>query len=206
MSRYTKYKQICRLVLNGINELYRDNQSSQYSLNNTGITNSKIMRFTLNNSLNDVKLSQNARCVLEACHIPNIVNMTNNLVYLRLVSSSQDKTFDTSKNLNGNPVILSTIVHSSSVSPNVIQNATEFFYSLSIPSIFLEKGYLELELECITTTANIDFITNTPLDFFYISLIIIDQDEELTKDLTLAPPVDYNNYNINMPIRNYLKI
>jgi len=203
MSRYTKYKQICRLVLNGINELYRDNQSSQYSLNNTGITNSKIMRFTLNNSLNDVKLSQNARCVLEACHIPNIVNMTNNLVYLRLVSSSQDKTFDTSKNLNGNPVILSTIVHSSSVSPNVIQNATEFFYSLSIPSIFLEKGYLELELECITTTANIDFITNTPLDFFYISLIIIDQDEELTKDLTLAPPVDYNTYNINMPIRNY---
>jgi hypothetical protein len=203
MSRYTKYKQICRLVLNGINELYRDNQSSQYSLNNTGITNSKIMRFTLNNSLNDVKLSQNARCVLEACHIPNIVNMTNNLVYLRLVSSSQDKTFDTSKNLNGNPVILSTIVHSSSVSPNVIQNATEFFYSLSIPSNFLEKGYLELELECITTTANIDFITNTPLDFFYISLIIIDQDEELTKDLTLAPPVDYNNYNINIPIRNY---
>ncbi len=203
MSRYTKYKQICRLVLNGINELYRDNQSSQYSLNNTGITNSKIMRFTLNNSLNDVKLSQNARCVLEACHIPNIVNMTNNLVYLRLVSSSQDQTFDTSKNLNGNPVILSTIVHSSSVSPNVIQNATEFFYSLSIPSNFLEKGYLELELECITTTANIDFITNTPLDFFYISLIIIDQDEELTKDLTLAPPVDYNTYNINMPIRNY---
>jgi len=203
MSRYTKYKQICRLVLNGINELYRDNQSSQYSLNNTGITNSKIMRFTLNNSLNDVKLSQNARCVLEACHIPNIVNMTNNLVYLRLVSSSQDKTFDTSKNLNGNPVIFSTIVHSSSVSPNVIQNATEFFYSLSIPSNFLEKGYLELELECITTTANIDFITNTPLDFFYISLIIIDQDEELTKDLTLAPPVDYNNYNINIPIRNY---
>lgn len=203
MSRYTKYKQICRLVLNGINELNRSIQSSQYSLNNTGITNSKKMRFTFNNSLNDVKLSQNARCVLEACHIPNIVNMTNNLVYLRLVSSSQDKTFDTSKNLNGNPVILSTIVHSSSVSPNVIQNATEFFYSLSIPSNFLEKGYLELELECITTTANIDFITNTPLDFFYISLIIIDQDEELTKDLTLAPPVDYNTYNINMPIRNY---
>ena len=192
MSRYTKYKQVCRLVINGIDDSNKNNQSSQYSLNNTGITNSKIMRFTLNNSLNDVKLSQNARCVLEACHIPNIVNMTNNLVYLRLVSSSQDKTFDTSKNLNGNPVILSTIVHSSSVSPNVIQNATEFFYSLSIPSNFLEKGYLELELECITTTANIDFITNTPLDFFYISLIIIDQDEEPTKDLTLAPPVDYN--------------
>jgi hypothetical protein len=161
------------------------------------------MRFTLNNSLNDVKLSQNAKCVLEACHIPNITHLTNNLVYLRLVASSQDKTFDTSKNLNGNPIILSTIVHSNAVSPNVIYNATDFFYSLNVASNFLEKGFIELELECITTTQNIDFITGQTLQFFYISLIIIDQDPELTKDLTLAPPIDYNNYNINMPIRPY---
>jgi len=89
------------------------------------------------------------------------------------------------------------------VSPNVIYNATDFFYSFNVASNFLEKGYLELELECITTTQNIDFITNQPLQFFYISLIIIDQDPELTKDLTLAPPIDYNNYNINIPIRQY---
>ncbi len=50
---------------------------------------------------------------------------------------------------------------------------------------------------------NIDFITGQTLQFFYISLIIIDQDPELTKDLTLAPPIDYNNYNINIPIKNY---
>ncbi len=46
---------------------------------------------------------------------------------LRLVASSQDKAFDTTKNLNGNPIILSTIVHSNAVSPNVIYNATDFF-------------------------------------------------------------------------------
>ena len=203
MNRNIKYKQVCRLVLNGGDDLNKNVNSSQYSYNNNNIINSKRMRFTLNNSLNDVKLSQNAKCVLEACHIPNITNLTNNLVYLRLVASSQDKTFDTAKYLNGNPVILSTIVHSSSVSPNVIYNATDFFYSLNVASNFLEKGYLELELECITTTQNIDFITNQPLQFFYISLIIIDQDPELTKDLTLAPPIDYNNYNVNIPIRNY---
>ncbi len=124
-------------------------------------------------------------------------------MYLRLVASSQDKTFDTSKNLNGNPIILSTIVHSSSVSPNVIYNATDFFYSLNIVSIFLEKGFIELELECVTTSQNIDFITGQPLQFFYISLIIIDQDPELTKDLTLAPPNDYNNFNVNMSIKQY---
>ena len=96
------------------------------------------MRFTFNNSLSDVKLSQSARCVLEACHVPNITNLSNNLVHVRLVTSSQDKTFDTSKYLNGNPIILSTIVHSSSVSPNVIYNPTDFFYSFNDPSNFLE--------------------------------------------------------------------
>ena len=120
-----------------------------------------------------------------------------------MVASSQNKTYDTAKSLNGNPVILSTIVHSNSVSPNVIYNATDFFYSFNVSSNFLEKGFLELELECITTTQNIDFITSNPLQFFYISLIIIDEDPELTSDLTLAPPIDYNNYNINIPIRNY---
>jgi hypothetical protein len=203
MNRYIKYKQVCRLVLNGIDDLDKNLTSSQYSFNNNGITNSKKMRFSFNNTLSNVKLSQNARCVLEACHIPNITNLTNNLVYLRLIASSNDKTFDTSKNLNGNPVILSTIVHSSSVSPNVIYNATDFFYSINVSSNFLEKGYVELELECITTTANINYITSNPLNFFYISLIIIDEDVELTSDLTLAPPIDYNNYNVNIPIRNY---
>jgi len=127
MDRNIKYKQVCRLVLNGGDDLDKSNSSSQYSYNNNNITNSKKMRFTLNNALNDVKLSQNAKCVLEACHIPNITNLTNNLVYVRLVASSQNKTFDTAKNLNGNPIILSTIVHSSTVSPNVIYNATDFF-------------------------------------------------------------------------------
>ena len=203
MNRNIKYKTVCRLVLNGGDDLNKNLNSSQYSHSNNNITNSKRMRFTFNNSLNDVKLSQNAKCVLEACHIPNITNLTNNLVYLRLVASSQDKTFDTTKNLNGNPIIFSSIVHSNSVSPNVVYNATDFFYSLNISSNFLEKGFIDLELECITTSQNIDFITGQTLHFFYISLIIVDEDVEVTSDLTLAPPIDYNNYNINIHIRPY---
>ena len=92
-----KYKQVCRLVLNGTDDVLKNSASSQYSCNNSAITNSKIMRFSLNNSLNDVKLSQNAKCVLESCHIPNITNMTGNSVLLRINASSEYKTFDTSK-------------------------------------------------------------------------------------------------------------
>ena len=77
------------------------------------------------------------------------------------------------------------------------------FNCFHVASNFLEKGYIEIELECITATTSINFMTSTPLNLFHISLVIIDEDVELTKDLTLAPPIDYNNYNVNMPIRPY---
>ena len=77
------------------------------------------------------------------------------------------------------------------------------FYSVNVSSNFLSTGYIEFELECPNASSNIDFITNNPLRNFYISLVIVDIDPELTKDLTLAPPIDYNTYNVNIPIRNY---
>ena len=204
MNRNIKYKQVCRLVLNCNDDLLKSSTNSQYSCTNNAIVNSKIIRFSLNNSLSDVILSQNAKCVLESCHIPNITNLTNQIVYLRLVTSSQNKTYDTTKGLNGNPIILSTMIHSSTVQSNVITNNSDMFYSLNIPSNFLQKGFIEMELECPSATSSIAYVTGLPLKTFYISLIIIDEDLELTKDLTLAPPIDYNNYNVNMPIRqNY---
>jgi len=38
---------------------------------------------------------------------------------------------------------------------------------------------------------------------FFITLIIIDKDNEPTTDINLAPPNDMKNYNINVPIRPY---
>ena len=172
MNRNIKYKQVCRLILNGTDDLLKASTSSQYSCTNSAITNSKRMRFSLNNSLNTVRLSQNAKCVLEACHIPNITNLTNQLVYVRLVASSETKTYDTTKGLNGNPVILSTVVHTSTVQSNVISNNSDLYNSFHVTSNFLEKGYIEIELECITATTSIAFLTSTPLNLFYISLRI----------------------------------
>ena len=203
MNRNIKYKQVCRLVLNCNDDLLKSSTSSQYSCTNTAIVNSKRIRFSLNNSLSDVILSQNAKCVLESCHIPNITNLTTQIVYLRFVTSSQNKTYDTTKGLNGNPIILSTMVHTSTVQSNVINNNSDMFYSFNIPSNFLNRGLIEMELECPSATSSIDYVTGLPLKTFYISMIIIDEDPELTSDLTLAPPIDYNNYNVNIPIRNY---
>ena len=81
-----------------------------------------------------------------------MANLTNQIAYLRLVTSSQDKTYDTTKGLNGNPIILSTMVHASTVQSNVISNNSDMFYSLNIPSNILNRGVIELELECPSST------------------------------------------------------
>jgi hypothetical protein len=86
---------------------------------------------------------------------------------------------------------------------NVLYNASEFFYNINVPTNIFSQGYIDMEIEVPSATANIDFITNKPLNTFFINLIIVDEDPLLTKDLTLAPPIDYNHYNVNMPIRNY---
>jgi hypothetical protein len=202
MNRNIKYKQVCRLTLHGADDLLKSSASSQYSCNDNGISNSKLMRFTLNNSLNDVKLSQNAKCILEAISIPPLPNLVNSLTYVRLVASSETKTYDTSKGLNGNPIIYSTVVNSASVATNNMYNYNEMFNSFHVSSNFLEKGYIDIELEAISATSSINY-TPALMKFFSLSLIIIDEDPERTSDLTLAPPVDYNNYNVNMPIRPY---
>ena len=127
MNRNVKYKQVCRLVLNANDDLLKASASSQYSCTNTAIINSKLLRFSFNNSLGEVVLSNNATCILESCHIPNITNLTNQLAYIRLVTSSTNKTYDSTKGLNGNPIILSTMVHASTVQSNVISNNSNLF-------------------------------------------------------------------------------
>ena len=197
MNRNVKYKQVCRLSLCGSDDLLKFSAASTYSCNNNGITNSKRMRFPLNNSLNDVNLSQNAKCILESCFVPNAPFIGGNVIHVRLVASSETKTYDTTKNLNGNPVILTL------QSGIVVYNNNDMFNSFHVSSNFLTKGFIEIELEAPTAVQNIGFFTGSILTLFFITLIIIDEDVELTKDLTLAPPIDYNNYNVNIPIRNY---
>ena len=166
-------------------------------------TNSKRMRFPLNNALNDLKLSVNARCVVEMCNIPSITNMAGKYVIVRLVTSTQDKACDTKKFLNGNPILLSMAAQSNVGSTNLLYNASEFFYNINVPSTLFSNGYIDLELEVPSATANIDFITSKPLSTFFLNLIIVDEDPQITKDLTLAPPIDYKNYNVNLPIKQY---
>jgi hypothetical protein len=54
-------------------------------------------------------------------------------------------------------------------------------------------------------TAGVDFFTSSPLNKFFLSLIIIDEDDEVTNDNNLSSSVELKNYGrLGMPIRTPL--
>ena len=84
-------------------------------------------------------------------------------------------------------------------------NCSEFFYNLNIPINFLQNGYIDVQLESPVVTAGVDFFTSSPLNKFFLSLIIIDEDDEVTNDNNLSSSVELKNYGrLGMPIRTPL--
>ena len=102
--RYTKYKTRAKVVLTGDDDLFANNAGSVYKTTGSAYTNSKTIRFNLNGMLNDVLLSQNCRCIMEACYMPAITGISN-YILVRLGTSTNDKALDTKTFIRGNPVI-----------------------------------------------------------------------------------------------------
>lgn len=196
-----KYKEVVKLQYFGDDNIYNTAQY-QYSTVNTSIINAIRMRFDLRGNLGNVILSKNARIIVESVYIPALTNATTRIAVLRLLTSTADKTFDSKKGINGNPILLCLGLSGSVNALTNFNNGYDMFYSLNIPSNFLSKGFVEMELEVPSQTSlSIAFVNN--LVTFCLTLIIIDVDPELTLDNTLAPPFDSNNYNIHLPIKQY---
>ena len=160
-------------------------------------TNSKRLRYLLNANFNNVELSKYARCVLESAHIPSLANINNQVILLRLVTSTEDKHYDSLKGVTGNPTLLQTVV---TASTTILNNSQDFF-NIKIPQNFLSKQFIEVEMEVPNTTGNIDFTNAQFRNSFNICLKIIDVDPELTED---RPQIDMANYNSGkIPLRIY---
>jgi hypothetical protein len=182
---YQKFKTVGRIQLFGSHDEFLSNSNSVYKTV-SNFNNGKRMRFNLNGLMNDVRLSKNARLVMEAVFVPSITNMTN-YINVCVVTSTEDQDFDTNKGISGNPIICTFMKESAS--QTYVNNAPEFC-NIHVPTNFLQRGFIELEIESPVVTANVDFITSTPLRPFFITFVIIDEDDEQTQDPNLAGPVD----------------
>ena len=104
-----KYKQVVRLQLFGDDNVYNKVQYQYSTIGTlpTAIINSIRMRFELKGHLAEVILSKNARIVVESACLPALTNMTSRYALVRLVTSTEDKVFDSKKGINGNPILFS---------------------------------------------------------------------------------------------------
>jgi hypothetical protein len=117
--KFFRYKQVCRINVNGIDDELNNIASSYYNtkfklFNNTEV-NTKLLRFRINN-LSDVKLSQNAKIILESIYIPTIIDNDLNIkhnsnIILKLKNVSDSKCYDSS-NDNNSTIIFSHCVNS----------------------------------------------------------------------------------------------
>ena len=187
MSVYQKFKTVARLQLFGDDDVWVSNSNSTYKTEGSNFTNGKRMRFNLKGAMNDVRLSKKARMIMEATFIPAITNMNTTIV--RVVTSSEDKNWDSKKGNAGNPILVTFKDPN-----NQVYNTSDFFYNIHVTSNFLQSGYIDLEIESTNTTANIDFITSAPLTKFFVTAVIIDEDDEQTQDPNLGGPVDLKLY------------
>ena len=195
--RYTVHKNFVKISVFGDDDTWISNSNSVYRIDGT-LNNCKGMRFNFNGSLNNVKLSKNARLILESLFIPTITNLVN-YINVRIVTSTEDTNLDSGKFSTGNPILITTRANT------MVYNNSELFCNINVPSTFLSQGYIEIELESPVVTAAVDFTTSSSLKPFYMTFVIIDQDEEESKDPDIAQTVEYKNYGrLGMPIRTPL--
>jgi hypothetical protein len=195
--RYTVHKNLVKIAVFGDDDIWATNSNSVYRVD-TSLNNCKRMRFNFNGCLNSVKLSKNARLILESLFIPTITNLIN-YINIRVVTSTEDTNLDSGKLNTGNPILITTRANT------MVYNNSELLYNINVPSTFLSQGFIEIELESPIVTAAVDFTTSGSLRPFYMTFVIIDQDEEETKDPDIAQTVEYKNYGrLGMPIRTPL--
>jgi hypothetical protein len=106
---------VCRLNFNGVDDELIDVDSGYYNtklkrINNHEI-NTKLLRFRIDN-LCDVKLSQNAKIILESVYLPSVLD--NDLdckhydnIILRFKNISDSKSYDSSYGNNCAPILFS---------------------------------------------------------------------------------------------------
>jgi len=173
--KFFRYKQACRLTFNGLDDELNNVASSYYItkyklLNNTEI-NTKLLRFRIEN-LRDVKLSQNAKLILESFSIPAILDETNEIkhtgnIILKLKNISDSKCYDSSNNNNSSPILFLGSVQSTAQTYVDINTVSTTLATTLIPAVSTYNNSVQKEL---MYNGSLNFINPSPDKLFNFTI------------------------------------
>ena len=219
--KYFRYKQVCRLNFMGIDDELKDDASSYYKtkfkLFNNNEVNTKLLRFRIEN-LRDIKLSQNAKIILESLYISSVEDTSLNIkhisnIILRFKNLSDSKCFNSSNDNNSYPIIFSHCFQTTQVSGitvntynfergiSFLNSSPDKFYNFNIPSNFTNNNVFEFELiYFMRTGVNLNIDDKFSFYKFQCSFIICEEDEQdlISNDSNI---VDYDKYKPHFPLK-----
>ena len=217
--KFFRYKQVARLNFSGIDDELNNEPTIYYNtkfklLNNNEI-NTKLLRFRIDN-LSDIKLSQNAKLILESVFISTVGDAAldikhNSNIILRLKNLNDSNCYNSD---NNNYSILFSHCFASRQVPGTIANTYSFerglsfvnpspdqLYNFTIPNNFTNNTIFEFELIFLMRTGlNLSVADRSSFYKFQCSFIICDVDEEelISND---SNTVDLSKFKPHFPLK-----
>ena len=168
-----------------------------YTLNYGGYSlyqNIKRLRFDLNQEFQAIRIANGAVIFLEFIRMPALSNLSTCYKNLRVIGAQNITVFDSTQGTIGNPILFTCEGGNNAV--NYFLSNTEYS-RLPVPPNFLNKGYIEFELDTVLTAANGgNVFTANQLNDLIIKVVIAEPDLSQTQDETLAPEYNKTDYQI----------
>jgi hypothetical protein len=156
--------------------------------------NFKRLRFDFNQEFQYIKLANGAVMFLEFIRMPALTNTSTCYKNLRVVGAQDITVFDSTQGTTGNPIIFTC--EGGNTAANYFLSDTEYS-RLPVPPNFLNRGYIEFELDTVLTAANNGNVFNAAqLNDLIIKVVIAEPDLALTQDHNLAPEYNKTDFQI----------
>jgi hypothetical protein len=126
--------------------------------------------------------------------MPALSNLSTCYKNLRVVGSQNIDVFDSTQGTTGNGILFTC--EGGNTATNYFLNKTEYS-RLPVPPTFLNRGYIEFELDTVLTGANNNTVyTADQLNDLIIKLVISEPDLNDTQDNNSAPDFNKTDYQI----------
>ena len=156
--------------------------------------NIKRLRFDLNQEFQSIKIANGAVMFLEFIRMPALSALSTCYKNLRVIGAQNITVCDSTQGTTGNPILFTCEGGNTAI--NYFLSNTEYS-RLPVPPNFLNRGYIEFELDTVLTAANNGGVyTAAQLNDLIIKIVIAEPDITNTQDHNLAPEYTKEDFQI----------